>query len=175
MNFWTIVASFVPVDLFTGLKTTAKYLLTKKATVQYPEQRRVPANRFRGMFGYSLERCTVCRLCEKACPIGIIHIESHWEEYEVEGKKRKKQVIDRFDIDVKRCMFCNLCAEACPTEAVWLTTKTYEAAAFERNHSLYFHKEKLMHWEGVRAFPGVKSPAEGGLPFFRLGGGKEEK
>lgn len=175
MSFWGLLAGVIPVDLLAGLRTTGKYLFTRKATIQYPEERKEPSPRFRGMFGYSLERCNVCRGCEKACPIGIIHIESHWEEYEVEGKKRKKQVIDRYDIDVKRCMFCNLCAEACPTEAVWLTTKTYEAAAYERNQALYFDKEKLMRWEGVKPFPGVKTPAEGGLPLFRIGGEEEEE
>lgn len=175
MSFFGFLASVLPVDLFAGLATTGKYLFARKATIQYPEERKEPADRFRGMFGYSLERCNVCRGCEKACPIHIIHIESHWEEYEVEGKKRKKQVIDRYDIDVKRCMFCNLCAEACPTEAIWLTTKTYEAACYERNQALYFDKDKLMRWEGVKPFPGVKTPAEGGLPYFRLGGEEEEE
>jgi hypothetical protein len=32
-----------------------------------------------------------------------------------------------------------------------------------------------MHWEGVKPFPGVKPPAEGGLPAFRLGGEEEEE
>lgn len=175
MSFWGILASVIPLDLLTGLKTTGKHLFARKVTVQYPEQRQEPSPRFRGMFGYSLERCNVCRGCEKACPINIIHIESHWEEYEVDGKKRKRQVIDRYDIDVKRCMFCNLCAEACPTEAIWLTTKTYEAAAYERNQALYFDKDKLMRWDGIKPFPGVKPPAEGGLPLFPIGGEEDEE
>ena len=118
--------TLVPVELFQGLGLTGAYLFRKKETVQYPEKRLEPADRFRGMFGYSLERCIDCHLCAKACPISIIHIVDHTEVEEIDGKKKRKKVIDRYDIDVKRCMFCGLCEEACPTDAksIWLTTKS---------------------------------------------------
>jgi|YNPNPStandDraft_1061719.scaffolds.fasta_scaffold09030_4 NADH-quinone oxidoreductase subunit I len=166
MSLWGFLAALVPVDLFQGLAVTGKYLLRKKVTIQYPEERREPADRFRGMFGFSEERCIVCYSCSKACPIGIIHIEDHTEELEVDGKKRKKKVLDRYDIDLKRCMFCGLCEEACPTEpvAIWLTTKTYETVAYERNERLYFTKERLQQWDGVQPFPGVVPPAQGHKP-----------
>ena len=52
-------------------------------------------------------------------------------------------------------MFCGLCEEACPTKpmSIWLTTKTYEIATYERNERLYFNKERLQNWEGVHAVP----------------------
>ena len=166
MSLWGLIASVVPVDLFKGLSITGKYLFRKKATVQYPEVKLTPTDRFRGMFGFSEERCIVCHSCAKACPIDIIHITDHFEEYEVDGKKRKKKVLDRYDIDVKRCMFCGLCEEACPTDplAIWLTTKSYETAAYERNERLYFTKERLQSWDGVNPFPGVLRPNAGMLP-----------
>ena len=36
-------------------------------------------------------------------------------------------------------MFCGLCEEACPTEpkSIWLTTKTYELATYDRWQNLY--------------------------------------
>jgi NADH-quinone oxidoreductase subunit I len=127
------------------------------------------------MFGFSEERCIVCHSCAKACPIDIIHIADHFEEVEVEGKKRKKKVLDRYDIDVKRCMFCGLCEEACPTKpvAIWLTTRSYETAAYERNEHLYFNKERLQSWDGVRAYPGVVTPAKGQMPNDPTGGSGE--
>ncbi len=160
------ILAWIPLELVQGLGVTGKYLFRKKVTVQYPERRLQPKDRFRGMFGFSEERCIVCHNCAKACPIDIIHIADHFEEFEVDGKKRKKKVLDRFDIDVKRCMFCGLCEEACPTKplAIWLTTKTYETAAFERNERLYFDKARLQNWDGVLPFPGVKAPADGGMP-----------
>lgn len=166
MSWWDKLVAFIPLELVQGLGVTGKYLSRKKVTVQYPEQRLEPKDRFRGMFGFSEERCIVCHNCAKACPIDIIHITDHFEESVVDGKKRKKKVLDRYDIDVKRCMFCGLCEEACPTKpvAIWLTTKTYETAAYERNERLYFDKVRLQTWDGVLPFPGVKAPAEGGMP-----------
>ncbi len=158
----------IPTDLFAGLRLTGGYFFRKKETVQYPEERVEPAERFRGMFGYDEERCIVCHLCAQACPIDIIYIEDHTEVEEdpETGKKKRRKVLDRYDIDVKRCMFCGLCEEACPTKpkSVWLTTKTYETAVYERSERLYFTKERLMSWDGVQAYPGVVSPREGQTP-----------
>jgi NADH-quinone oxidoreductase subunit I len=172
MTLWAMVASVLPVDLLEGLRTTGKYLLRRKVTIQYPEKKREPADRFRGMFGFSEERCIVCYNCAKACPIDIIYIEDHFEEVEIDGKKKKKKVLDRYDIDVKRCMFCGLCEEACPTKplAIWLTTKTYETGAYERNERLYFSKERLQSWEGIQPFEGVVAPSEGQMPDDPSGG-----
>jgi NADH-quinone oxidoreductase subunit I len=158
-----------PTDLFTGMGVTGGYLFRRKETIQYPEKRMEPTDRFRGMFGYDLERCIDCHLCAKACPIDIIYIADH-TEVNPETKKKKK-VIDRYDVDVKRCMFCGLCEEACPTEpkSIWLTTMTYEGATYERNTELYFDKERLQSWAGVQAFPGVVAPDKGQVPGDALG------
>ncbi|HEY5113123.1 MAG TPA: NADH-quinone oxidoreductase subunit I [Coriobacteriia bacterium] len=172
MSFWGLLASIVPFELGQGLGVTGRFLFKKKATIQYPEVKPVPKDRFRGMFGFSEERCIACHACAKACPIDIIHIQDHFEEVEVDGKKRKKKVLDRYDIDVKRCMFCGLCEEACPTKplAIWLTTKSYEASAYERNERLYFTKERLQSWDGVRPYPGVVPPRQGQMPDDPTGG-----
>jgi len=166
MAFGDFVRKLIPTDLFCGMVVTGGYLFRKKETIQYPEKKLEPKDRFRGMFGYSLERCIDCHICAKACPIDIIFITDHVEVEMVGEKKKKKKIIDRYDIDVKRCMFCGLCEEACPTEpkAIWLTTKSYEGTVYERNESLYYDKERLENWEGMLAFPGVVLPIDGQDP-----------
>jgi NADH-quinone oxidoreductase chain I len=139
-------------DLFDGLSVTGRHFFQKKVTIQYPEQKKIPSDRFRGMFRLDEERCIKCTLCAIECPINIIYIDWHNEKNEA-GKSVK--VLDRFDVDLKRCMFCQLCEEACPTvpKSIWLTTKTYEMAAYDRNESLYLDIRKLTDWQ---AAPNVK-------------------
>lgn len=133
-------------DLFAGLGVTAKNMMKKKVTVQYPEERWEPSHRFRGMFRLDEERCIKCTLCAKDCPIDIIYIDVSQQVNAETGKKEK--VLDRFDIDVQRCMFCGLCEEGCPTEpkSIWLTTKTYELASYDRWKNLYVDMDGLQDW-----------------------------
>jgi NADH-quinone oxidoreductase subunit I len=175
MTVSEFIRRLIPVDLFKGLKVTGGYLFRRKETVQYPEKRVEPADRFRGMFGYDSERCIDCSLCVKACPIQIIHLE---DEVRIDpNTNKKKKVITRYDIDVKRCMFCGLCEAACPTEprSIWMTSKTYEGAVYERNEELYFTKDRLLSWEGVKAYPGVITPADGQMPHDPMGKKKAEE
>jgi len=165
---------FLLLDMFEGLKTTLRELLKfegRKVTIRYPEERLDPANRFRGMFRFSFDRCIACKLCAVACPIDIIYIDVHDEQREIDGKMKKLKVLDRYDIDVKRCMFCSLCEEACPTKpkSIWLTTKTYELASYDRN-DLYFNMQQLEYWEHKPEYAGLP-PEEGSKPL--LPGGSE--
>ncbi len=91
-------------DLFDGLSVTGRHLLKKKVTIEYPEQKKLPSDRFRGMFRLDEDRCIKCTLCAIECPINIIYIDWHNEKNEA-GKNEK--VLDRFDVDLKRCMFCS--------------------------------------------------------------------
>ncbi|HUP61127.1 MAG TPA: NADH-quinone oxidoreductase subunit I [Thermoanaerobaculia bacterium] len=152
---------FLLLDLLEGLKTTLRELFKPKVTIRYPEERMEPADRFRGMFKFSYDRCIACKLCAVACPIDIIYIDVHDDIIEEGGKKKKVKVLDRYDIDVKRCMFCSLCEEACPTKpkSIWLTTKTYELATYDRN-DLYFNMQELEYWDDRPKYTGLPSDDE---------------
>ncbi len=143
---------FLLLDLFSGLAITGRHLFKKKLTVQYPEERCEPTDRFRGMFRLDEDRCIKCTLCARDCPIDIIYIDWHQEMNPVSQKKEK--VLDRFDIDIQRCMFCGLCEEACPTEpkSIWLTSKSYELATYDRWRNLYVDMDGLMNWQDRPAY-----------------------
>ena len=93
---------FLLLDMLEGLKTTLRELFKPKVTIRYPEERMEPADRFRGMFKFSYDRCIACKLCAVACPIDIIYIDVHDDMIEEGGKKKKVKVLDRYDIDVKQ-------------------------------------------------------------------------
>ncbi len=96
-----------------GLWVTFINALRPPVTFQYPEKYYVPLKGFRGHPALVADpetgetKCTACGLCAKACPLGIIKIESGQRE-------DKKRYPVSWDLDFGRCMVCNLCVEACP-------------------------------------------------------------
>ncbi len=111
-----IVKSFGLSELRTGMKITAKELVNKKITVQFPEERTPISPRFRGLhalrrYPNGEERCIACKLCEAVCPANAITIESEMRD---DGSRRTTQ----YDIDLFKCIFCGFCEEACPVDAI---------------------------------------------------------
>ena len=116
-----------------GMSVTLSYMFRKPITAQYPDRMPVarmaeilPA-RYRGFLEVDREICTVCKACERACPIGCISIG------EVKDPTTRKLAgMDRFDIDIGKCMYCGLCVEPCPTGAIQ-HTREFEGsvAAFD--------------------------------------------
>ena len=131
---WT--EKFLLLDMFEGLKTTFRQLFfEKKVTVRYPEERLEPADRFRGMFRFSFDRCIACKLCEAVCPAQAITIEAEPRE---DGSRRTT----RYDIDMVKCIYCGLCQEACPVDAI-VEGPNLEFATETREELLY-DKAKLL-------------------------------
>ncbi len=68
------------IGLFKGLHATISHLLTKKVTIQYPEERRELPPRSRGLIRLRLmpdsyePRCISCTFCERICPSTAIKI-----------------------------------------------------------------------------------------------------
>jgi len=99
-----------------GLWVTLRYLFKPAITVQYPQEKLVPYEKFRGALLFDAETCISCNLCVKACPSTCIQLENATNEA---GKKIAK--VAWYSIDFGKCNFCRLCEEACPTKpkAVW--------------------------------------------------------
>ena len=124
-NIKKLVKDFSLSELRGGLKITAKELINKKITVQYPEEKTPISPRFRGIhalrrYPNGEERCIACKLCEAVCPANAITIESEmWDD----GTRRTTQ----YDIDLFKCIFCGFCEEACPVDAI-VETQIFEYA-----------------------------------------------
>lgn len=91
-------------------------------TTQYPEERKVYADGYRGAHRLTIKpdgavRCTACFLCATACPAKCIHIEA--------GEHPDAQVEKfpvRYEIDTLQCIYCGMCVEACPCDAIRMDT-----------------------------------------------------
>lgn len=111
----------------------------RRATVQYPEQKRKLAPRWRGRIVLTRdpgggERCVACYLCAAACPVGCIALQAKEDEH---GRRYP----EFFRINFSRCIFCGFCEEACPTYAIQLTPD-YEMSEYHRPGMVY-EKEDL--------------------------------
>ena len=131
--------------LVTGFLTTLRHLFRKPVTIQYPEERREPAARFRGLHALRRypesgeERCISCCLCAKICPTQCIRLVTSGEE---------RKVIDTYDVDLGHCLFCGLCAEVCPEEAIVLSPR-YEASYYRRGETILRKADLLRNGEGL--------------------------
>mgnify|MGYP002629036120 CR=1 FL=1 len=128
------------IGILRGLVVTARNLVRKPVTIQYPEESVPQASRFRGQeFTWFVDRCTGCASCAKFCPLGIIRIvtDPNGGNEQDGGTYR----VDTFDIDQARCMYCGLCVEACPYDALHMGSN-FEAAQYRRQ-DLLITKEDL--------------------------------
>lgn len=150
------------VGIFKGMWVTLRHLFRPPITEQYPEQRIKLAPRFRGFdFAWDIERCTGCASCAKACPHGVIKIETS-------PGPGGKYNIDRFDIDRAVCMFCALCVEACPYEALHMGSQ-YECAVYHYE-DLYLTKEQLIQqWYTQQTKDPARLPSAYARPQFEIG------
>ena len=140
----------------------------QKVTIEYPEERRKLAPRFRGRIVLTRdpsgnERCVACYLCAVACPVACIALQATEDE-------KGRRYPEFFRINFSRCIFCGMCEEACPTYAIQLTPD-FEMQEYERQNLVY-EKEHLLI-DGTGKYPdydfyrvagaavGVKDTGEG--------------
>jgi len=123
---------------------TLRNLFRKPVTIQYPEQKRIPYERYRARIVLTRdpdggERCVACHLCSAACPVDCISMQAAEDD---NGRRSAAW----FRINFARCIFCGLCAEACPTLAIQMS-RDYEICKRDPL-SLVFEKEDLLINDG---------------------------
>ena len=132
--------SFSLWELLKGLNLTSKKLVSRKITVQYPEEKTPQSPRFRGLhalrrYPSGEERCIGCKLCEAVCPALAITIDTDERE---DGSRRTT----RYDIDLFKCIYCGFCEEACPVDAI-VETRNFEYH-FENRGEQIMRKQDLL-------------------------------
>ena len=120
-DIWEAVATTAK-----GMRITARYGVDPRETItlQYPEERWQPSERFRGFLYNDIKKCTSCTMCVRVCPVDCITLEA------VRGAD-KKMVLASYDINIGRCMYCGLCVEVCPPKSL-VHTEGYEMATVSR-------------------------------------------
>ncbi len=136
MSLAPLLRKVFMVDLIKGLSVTFKYQNPKEIyTEQYPLQRPVIAERYRGIPRLNVNAdtqetlCIACDLCALACPEHLIVVKSERDPV------TKKKVMTSWTYDASRCMFCGLCEDNCPTDCLELS-QDFEFATYKRDFVL---------------------------------------
>lgn len=145
MNLWEKI--YLPA-VIKGLGITLRHLFKKKATYNFPEQKRPFSPVFRGLHILNRdeegrERCTACGLCAVACPAEAITMEAAERKPGEEHLYREEKYAARYEINMLRCIFCGFCEEACPKDAIYLT-ETFAPANYQRKGFIYGKDDLLI-------------------------------
>ena len=137
----TFLESLYLWSIAKGMATTLKHLFRKKATIEYPEEKRPFSPVFRGLHvlnrdAEGRENCTACGLCAVACPAEAITMEAAERLPSEANLYREEKYAAKYEINMLRCIFCGLCEEACPKEAIFLTDRLVPTY-FERDNFIY--------------------------------------
>ncbi len=134
-------------NVLKGMMITLSHLFKRKATINYPEQKRSFSSVFRGLHVLNRdeegrERCTACGLCAVACPAEAITMEAAERLPEEEHLYREEKYAAKYEINMLRCIFCGVCEDACPKDAIYLS-QTFAPSNYSRKGFIY-KKEDLL-------------------------------
>lgn len=127
--------------IFKGMTITLTHFFRKKATINYPEQKREFSEIYRGQHvlkrdDLGRERCTACGLCAVSCPAEAITMIAEERKPGEETLYREEKYASVYEINMLRCIFCGDCEEACPKEAIFLTDRIV-SSGFQREPFVY--------------------------------------
>ena len=145
-----------------GMQLTWRHFLTKPTTIEYPDEGEETyfSPYERGLHEFEPDRCIVCYLCAKACPVDCIDIQEDKSAKSKEGK-----VLTKFEIDYNKCLFCELCVDPCPVDCIHMGVQ-FDLSSFDRTEDV---KIDFMRGEGV--WRTAKTSARPGAGFHPDRGG----
>jgi NAD(P)H-quinone oxidoreductase subunit I len=113
-----------------GLAVTFDHMQRRPITVQYPYEKLILGERFRGRIHFEFDKCIACEVCVRVCPINLPVVD--WEF----DKATKKKKLNHYSIDFGVCIFCGNCVEYCPTNCLSMTEE-YELSTYDRHELNY--------------------------------------
>ena len=113
-----------------GLSVTFDHMQRRPITVQYPYEKLIPSERFRGRIHFEFDKCISCEVCVRVCPINLPVVD--WEF----NKETKKKKLNHYSIDFGVCIFCGNCVEYCPTNCLSMTEE-YDLSTYDRHELNY--------------------------------------
>ena len=96
-------------------------------TIQYPYEKLITSERFRGRIHFEFDKCIACEVCVRVCPIDLPVV-----DWELETNIRKKRLLN-YSIDFGICIFCGNCVSM---------TEEYELSTYNR-HELNYNQIAL--------------------------------
>nr|QJQ36918.1 NADH dehydrogenase subunit I [Pyrrosia petiolosa] len=109
-----------------GFTVTLDHLNRSPITVQYPYEKNLSSERFRGRIHFEFDKCIACEVCVRVCPINLPVVD--W----ILMKDIKKKRLKSYSIDFGVCIFCGNCVEYCPTNCLSMTEE-YELSSYDRH------------------------------------------
>nr|YP_010889804.1 NADH-plastoquinone oxidoreductase subunit I [Pyrrosia adnascens]YP_010889891.1 NADH-plastoquinone oxidoreductase subunit I [Pyrrosia hastata]WJJ69652.1 NADH-plastoquinone oxidoreductase subunit I [Pyrrosia adnascens]WJJ69739.1 NADH-plastoquinone oxidoreductase subunit I [Pyrrosia hastata] len=109
-----------------GFTVTLDHLNRSPITVQYPYEKNLSSERFRGRIHFEFDKCIACEVCVRVCPINLPVVD--W----ILMKDMKKKRLRSYSIDFGVCIFCGNCVEYCPTNCLSMTEE-YELSSYDRH------------------------------------------
>lgn len=113
-----------------GFMVTLDHMNRVAVTIQYPYEKLIPSERFRGRIHFEFDKCIACEVCVRVCPINLPVVD--WEFQ----KTVKKKQLTSYSIDFGVCIFCGNCVEYCPTNCLSMTEE-YELSVYDRHELNY--------------------------------------
>lgn len=114
-------------SILIGMALTFKYCMRPSTvtTVQYPHEMDEIPEAHRGIHFLETDKCIMCELCARACPVDCIDIIGTRDGDLKEGYAGDGCSMVQFSIDYGECIFCHLCIEPCPRDCIHMKPKRF--------------------------------------------------